>query len=112
MIKQRIATAAVLALLLLGATVLLPKPVVVLVLGGLFLGGFWEWAGFVGHPFGLKRAPFVAVGAAALIATYVYIFHYGGSAQVILDCLVSPVPGFLTLSNIPFSDRQSPARAG
>ncbi|MFK8016874.1 MAG: phosphatidate cytidylyltransferase [Gammaproteobacteria bacterium] len=84
MIKQRIVTAAILALLLLGAIVLLPKSAVVLLLAGLFLGGFWEWAGFVGHPFGLKRAPFVALGAAALIATYVYIFRYGGSALAIL----------------------------
>ncbi len=84
MIKQRIVTAAILALLLLGAIVFLPKTAVVLLLGGLFLGGFWEWAGFVGHPFGLKRAPFVALGGVALIATYVYIFRLNASPYLIL----------------------------
>ena len=84
MIKQRVATAAVLGLLLLGSIFYLPAHIVVYLLGGLFLGGFWEWAGFVGHPFGLRRLPYVAAGALAIVVTYFYIFRAQGSALVIL----------------------------
>ncbi len=84
MIKQRIATAAVLVVLLISAIVYLPADVLVLLLGVLFLGGFWEWAGFAGHAFGPRRAPFVLAGLAALVATYFYIFVQGGSPRVFL----------------------------
>ena len=84
MIKQRIATAAVLVVLLIGAIVYLPAKILVVLLGLLFLGGFWEWAGFAGHAFGPRRAPFVLAGLVALAATYFYIFMQGGSPHLIL----------------------------
>lgn len=80
MIRQRLATAIVLAALLLGAIVYLPKPAFIAALAALFLGGFWEWAGFLGVPFGARRLPFVGLGAAALVLTYLYIFRGSGDA--------------------------------
>ena len=84
MIGQRIATAVVLAVLLIGAIVLLPARILVLALGVVFLGGFWEWAGFDGHAFGVRRLPLVVIGAAALGATYFYVFVTGGSPLPLL----------------------------
>lgn len=84
MIGQRIATAAVLAVLLIGAIAVLPVRILILGLAVLLLGGFWEWAGFAGHAFGLRRLPMVLAGAVALAATYFYVFASGGSPLPLL----------------------------
>jgi phosphatidate cytidylyltransferase len=108
-IRQRVITALVLAAALLGAIVYLPVSYLILGLGLLFLGGFWEWAGFAGHAFGPRRLPFVATGLLGLLGTYVYIFELGASPLPILIvaavwwCIAllwvmrypTPVPGFV-----------------
>ena len=84
MILKRLVTAIVLAAILLSAIAFLPRMWLVGGLGLLFLGGFWEWAGFAGHAAGPRRAPYVLIGALALGLTYVYIFRSDGAAQWIL----------------------------
>ncbi|MFK7887053.1 MAG: phosphatidate cytidylyltransferase [Gammaproteobacteria bacterium] len=107
--RQRIITAVILAVLLLTSIVYLPTSLLLLGLGLLFLGGFWEWAGFAGHKFGLRRLPFVGTGLLGLAATYVYIFEMGGSPLPILVAAAlwwviallwvmrypTPVPGYV-----------------
>ncbi len=55
MIGKRLVTAVILAALLLGAIFYLPRSWLVFGLAGLFVGGFWEWAGFAGYARGIGR---------------------------------------------------------
>lgn len=84
MIRQRLVTAIILAALLLTAIFYLPRLWLVAGLGALLVGGFWEWAGFAGHPRGLRRLPYVFFGAALIGVTYVYIFLKDGSPLWVL----------------------------
>ena len=84
MIRQRLMTAVVLAAFLIGVIFVLPGDGVAVVMGLLFLGGIWEWAGFFGLPRGVRRLPLVALGAVVMGAVYWWVGIRGASAVPIL----------------------------
>lgn len=84
MMRQRLVTAVVLAVILVAAIFLLPASALAAVLGVFFLGGIWEWAGFFGYSRGPRRLPLVALGAVAMVAVYWWVGERGGSPIPIL----------------------------
>lgn len=75
MIRLRILTALVLVAVLIGGIVLLPPMLLVAALGVVFLGGFWEWAGFLGIARSARRLPLVLAGAGAMVALYALVLN-------------------------------------
>ena len=63
MLRTRILTAAILAVILLAGLFLLPPPWAVLAFGALFTLGAWEWSGFGGLHAGTSRALYAAAFA-------------------------------------------------
>ena len=71
--KQRIIT-AIAALTVLGVLLFLMPPLAVhIALGALIVGGAWEWSGFLGHAGSAMRFIFVAVIAALLTITVMFL---------------------------------------
>jgi phosphatidate cytidylyltransferase len=70
MLKQRVITALVLALILIGAVVWLPASGFQLFIAGICLIGAWEWSNFAGITSALSRAVYVLVIALLMAAVY------------------------------------------
>ena len=69
MLKQRVLTAVVLVVILLGVMLGLPPMATVWLITVLVLIGAWEWAAFIGKGTPAARAAYTALVAAALIAS-------------------------------------------
>lgn len=72
MLRQRVATAVVMAAVLLAALVWLPPAVLALLFAAVMLVGAWEWADLCGWGGALRRAGYVGGVSAALLAVVLY----------------------------------------
>lgn len=81
-LKQRVVTAALVVAVLLPAFLLLPKAFGLALIALFVLAGAWEWAAFLPHAGGAKRAAYVAL-VAALIAAERWLPVAAGTATVV-----------------------------
>jgi len=79
-LKQRVLTAVVLVVILLGVMLGLPPMATVALITVLVLIGAWEWAAFIGKGTPAARAAYTALVAAALIAS---LYFYSLSPQFV-----------------------------
>ena len=84
MLKQRVLTAVVLVLVLLGVMLGLPPIATVWLITVLILIGAWEWAGFIGNGSPATRGGFTVVVAAALIASFYCYLTLPGFVPIVL----------------------------
>jgi phosphatidate cytidylyltransferase len=82
-LKQRVLTAIVLVVVLLGVMLGLPPMATVGLVTVLVLMGAWEWAGFIGRPTPASRVAFTCVIAAALMAC-MYLSSWPQFVHVVL----------------------------
>lgn len=73
MLRQRVLTAAVLGLILLGVLFLMPPVATVCLVTLLVLVGAWEWAGFIRKDSTFARPGFVAIVGACLVVGWFFV---------------------------------------
>jgi phosphatidate cytidylyltransferase len=83
-LKQRVLTAIVLVLVLLGVMLGLPPVATVWLVTVLVLIGAWEWAGFIGNGGLATRGVFTVVVAAALISSFYCYLTMSGFVPIML----------------------------
>ena len=81
MLKERVLTAIVIVVVLLGVMLGLPPIATVWLVTVLVLIGAWEWAGFIGKGSRALRIGFTALVALALIGCLQLYMHVPGSVR-------------------------------
>jgi phosphatidate cytidylyltransferase len=83
-LKQRVLTAVILMVVLLGVMLGLPPAATIALITVLVLVGAWEWAGFIGDGGAATRAVFTAAMVAAMLASWTLFQFVPGFVRITL----------------------------